>query len=117
MTPGRRSHEQPASDGGATAGSGERAAETAADASLFTFFQKKDSEFRALDRDELLTVEEVAQLLRVSRSVGSTNTRDRVARRDPSGCPTSSPGSTSASMHGRSAHFWSRSVASGDPVS
>jgi len=77
MTPGRRSHEQPASDGGATAGSGERAAETAADASLFTFFQKKDSEFRALDRDELLTVEEVAQLLGVSRSWIYEHTRSR----------------------------------------
>src|SRR5437867_12544379 len=50
MTPGRRSHEQPASGGGATAGSVERAAETAADAPLFTFLQKKRSEFRQFPR-------------------------------------------------------------------
>ena len=61
----------------ASSGTSGTGSHTAADASLFTFFQKKDSEFRALDRDELLTVEEVAQLLRVSRSWIYEHTRSR----------------------------------------
>jgi hypothetical protein len=47
------------------------------------------------DLQEVLTVEDVATLLKVSKS-WSTNTRDPEGHRDPNVCPTSKLESTSA---------------------